>query len=127
MVHPQKSFVARIHDLMHAKHARERNMVDPLMSIVARAGGLSLRELAARAGAYGSPQESEAFGNWLATRYRDGEIRIESDDREWLVGLDRGSATDVAARLTQLATGPEAGIIISPTARAWRNRLIANT
>jgi hypothetical protein len=98
-------------------------MPDPVMSIVMKAGSLSLRELFARAGTH--------LGGWLTTHLKSGELRVESADDALMQELDRALIqkldTDrekaITGILTQLATDRcrAESIEISPTAKAWRN------
>lgn len=98
-------------------------MLDPVMSIILKAGSLSLQELLARAGA--------ALGTrvQLARLIKSGEVSIEATkegDRTTLpreLTLEPNLGEDeIVARLDSIAQGQIAETIeISPTAKAWRS------
>jgi hypothetical protein len=96
-------------------------MLDPLMSLIMRAGGLTLRELTSRSSGAGF-----GLGAWLATNYRNGQIQIEFSDRSLRRELEgelaRRDDDRMALRFNELAYSPVADSIqILPTARAWRS------
>ena len=95
------------------------------MQLIIRAGGLSLRELFARAG------DVAMTSRRVATLLKSGEVRIESPEGTGEVknrlatlshDLQSLSETDIADRLT--ANSPE-DLEIVPTAKAWRKPFTA--